>query len=114
MSIDLSRDWELVEGPQTVTLYPRLSENTYGPGVEVTDCNRMAVNTLAASSDEGDLEVRQTTWDLWAAKLGAAVPKMGDRIEDAQHVKWNLKEVTHCDLDAGGVQRYHCLAQRED
>lgn len=114
MSIDLSQDWQLVEGPQTAKLHPRTGEGSYGAPVEVTNCNRQLTATGGLEAGDEDLETRSTTWDLWAAKLGGAVPKMGDVLEDAAGVRWNVKAVDHCDRDAAGVQRYQCLCLRED
>ena len=54
MSIDLSQDWQLVEGPQTVEVHPRTSETTYGPAVVVEGSNRQMAQAASTAPQMGE------------------------------------------------------------
>lgn len=110
MSLDLSRDYLLVDDPVTVSYAVKTAEGTWAAGASVPYVQRNAITKEDAVTDPALLQRDSSVFHLWAAQLGGIVPKIGDRLTFGP--VWVVRSVGLMDRDAGGVQRYRCVTIR--
>lgn len=109
--LDLSNDWKLIDSPVTVSYSVKTSEGVFAAPVSVPYCQRNAITKADLKQHPALLEKDASVFHLWTAKLGAVVPKLGDKLTHDTKV-WLVVEVGMCDRDANGVQRYRCVVQK--
>lgn len=109
--LDLSRDWQLIDSPVTVSYAVKTAEGTFAAPASVTYCQRNAITKADLKQHPALLEKDASVFHLWTAKLGGIVPKLSDKLTHDGKT-WLMVEVGMCDRDANGVQRYRCVVQK--
>lgn len=109
-TLDTSDDWRIIDDTRTVTFYAKTSmaAPTTG-GVSVEAAFRTAVDRDETARSPDLLAKGGVAWHLWAAKLGATVPKVGDVVSEAG-VRWTVTSVKTC--DEGQRYRLVCVKER--
>src|SRR5262245_54583599 len=108
----MESSWKFLVNPRTVTLHVFVAPGAYQPRT-VEACNRGAVDGRQESDGQYVIPSGEVYWSLWAEKLGGAVPKVPDVIEDAEGRRWviidEVAELGHgarfrarCRLEVGG------------
>ena len=85
---------DIVDKTETVRLYRRLTESTFdnfANSVEVTKAlGRPLRREELIGPNASRLHKGGKVWHLWKSELGTVVPKIGDKIVDADGVAWSI------------------------
>lgn len=124
MSLDLSQDYLLIDDPVTVSYEVKRSEASFGLGgqggslyadpVSIAYVYQEALTKEDVLKNRALLQGTNGVFNLWKANLQGIVPKIGDLITDAESIVWVVIIVQMMDRDANGIQRFRCLALKEE
>lgn len=109
MALLMADTYRLLLAPHAVTLFARTdAAGGFAAGVPVADVHRTATPRDERAGPPALLARATTRFHLWATKLGAAVPKPGDVIEEAG-ARWTVQAVGK----EGQGARYRCECVQE-
>jgi hypothetical protein len=107
--LDLSGHWAYIHNTQTVSLFSRTGEGTYGSAVTVDNALKRSTQRAVVDAGTGRLAIAQVTFHLWCAKLDGTTPKFGDVIQEAGGTRWTIIAVADETLGT----RYKCSCVKE-
>lgn len=109
MALDVTGDYAVVDGTETVTLFRRQRTGGFDAGLSVTSCLRRVATRLEIEQ-LGQVAMVGMVWHLWATNTGSPPPKIGDVIEDADDVRWTVSAVDYAVLSSR--YRLVCVMER--
>ena len=88
--------YRMMPGTKTVTYYVLGASQTFDAGVTVYRAEKRPTSQTDHNGNTIQFASDLCTWHLWVAQLGSIVPKISDKIVDADSVRWN---VDACELE---------------
>ncbi len=113
LSLDLSKDYLIVNDTQSVGYLKKIAEGTYATVVSVPFAYWEAPTSEDYRISPELLAVYARVVNVWQANLSAIIPRMGDQINDQNGQVFVAKRVQLMDLDKSGLpQRYRVTCWR--
>ncbi len=112
MNLDFSLDQAIIDDKRAVTFFQRTAPGLPKPTTGGIACNawRTAPDEKVQTTSQGSITETTTNWHVWAADLGAVVPKTGDRLVDEVGAGWAVGEVQR--MDEGARFRLTCTREK--
>jgi len=95
MTLVLDNEFKVVDNLETIQYRVKTAADTWATTLTVPNVLRRARDKTFADGDK-NLNVQEIVFHIWANQL-AAVPKINDKITDADGLKYVVREVeVHC------------------
>ena len=120
MTLDLSKDFQLVDDTQPITYFVKVNEGTFASGFTISGTYWTKLTQLDYMRNPALLQQQSRAVHVWTQQMSGIqvsgsniTPKMGDKVVDSLSLNWYATQVEYMDIDRSGVQRYRLTCYQE-